>query len=433
MAGESLEMATETVTPAELLARMNALVEKAGKIENIEQRQSALEAANSARDVALQAIQAKMREWSISLPGTEDLRKKGDYKYANVYRALLEGRNEADYERIAPKEWDVSKQCRARVSEDMLSRLMSTTNPSSGGFLVSEEIASGIQPKLDAQAITKLLGITVVRPSGYPYRKIKQTGGATASMAAEGGTVSASDLAWGRINLQPKKCQARSFVTLEEVMFASPSIETEIENDLALRIALKQDQQVIGGSGTDNEVMGIVNTSGLNSVNTGATTKLFWGDLSKGQQELDEDNVIYTTLGLGLHPRVKHAMFRQLKSGASSQTEAQGAGFIAETPFLSDETFKKITGFDIKSSTQFPTTLGASSNETWAILGKWADFYLAEFGGMILSRSDVATDGTLNAWTQDGVHVKANSWFDGAVIQPESFTLLKSLVFANVV
>lgn len=426
-------MTTELISPQEMIRKVNEAVETAKKIPDVEKRAEALAQASANQQRAIEQIQEQMRAFSISLPGTEDLKRKGKYHYKNVYRALLEGKSEADYEKIAPAEWDIHKQCRAKIGDDMVMRLMSTTTPSGGGFLVSEEIASGIQPKLDAKAIVKDLGVTVVRPKGYPYRKIKQTGGATAYMAAEGGSSSSSDLAWGRINLQPKKCQARSFVTMEEVMFASESIETEIENDLALRLALKQDQQVIGGIGAENEVLGIVNASGLNSVNTGATTKLFFGDLSKANQELDEDNVIYTKLGLALHPRVKHAMFRQLKSGAASQTEAQGAGFLMGLPFISDDIFEKMTGYKIRHSTQMPTNLGASANETWAILANWADYYFAEFGGMLLQRSDVATDGTLNAWTQDGVHVKAVTWFDGAPIQNESFCLLKSLVFANVV
>lgn len=413
-------MTTETLPDVrETIARIQALGESARKQD---EKLAALEAKANATNSMIEGVQRALRQGSISLPGTEDLVAKKEYSYNRLLDSI--------YKRdpsLAPVEHEVSQQCIKRLSGDALTRVMSTLNPSAGGFLVPEQISSTIIPKLDANLIMKSLGVTVIKPTGAPYRQLKQTGGGTASMVGELGSSSASDLSWSRVNLMPKKAQARSFVTNEQILFSD--VEQQVIADLLLRHELKKDQQIIAGSGSENEVMGIINTSAVNTINSGSTSSLLWGDLNRAEAEIATDNVLYTALGVAARPKIFATLARQLvRAVSTTQTEAEGAGFVGGYPFLSKAMFKTVTGHMMETTTQIPTTSGGGGNEAFVIVGKFSDFMLAEFGGIVIARSEDATDGTLNAFLQDGVHIKVTSWFDGAVLQPESFCTIQDIV-----
>lgn len=368
-------------------------------------------------------LEEAMRRHSVSLPGTEGLVESGKFSFGRLCRAVHRGRPEE-----APFEVDVSKEAMKRLSGDNQSRIMSTLTDSAGGYLVPEEVHAALIPKLDATAFLGKVGVTQLNPRGYPYRVNKITSGATAYMVGEGSKPTASDLAIGQVNLMPKKCTARVILTNEQVMWGTPQTDQLVMNNLAERIALKQDQQVLHGKGTDNEILGIMPEgataapSGYTTV-AGATTVPLFGDFNKAMGKLAEENVPIDSLGAVMHPRVMFRLFRQLTMGlATNQTEAGGAGFLAGFPLASTARFKELTGIAIAPSTQVSVTM--DTNDTWVVLGNWSDYFFARFGGLVIAKSDVASDGTYHAFTDDIVHVKAVTWFDGAAIRQASLCII---------
>lgn len=382
-------------------------------------------------EAAVKGLQEQHRRQSISLPGTEDMVKRGEFSWSRAIGSVARGDKS-----LAPKEWEVSDQARKRISGDVEKRIHTTLTDSLGGFLVPEEIHGSLIPKLDAEAIIGKLGITVLNPKGYPFRVNKITGGLTAYMIGEATRATESTMAIGQVNLQPKKCSARAIVTNEQVMWGTPQTDGIVMDDLTRRIALKEDQQVLHGTGSENEVYGIM-VQAATAANTdfttiagGSTSQVLFGDFNKAIAALAEANADLTRIGAVMHPRAKYNLFRQLFQGvATNATEALGAGFIAGMPIYSDARFKEWTGMDIASTTQM--SVAQNTDDTWIVLGNWADYFFARFGGLVLAKSDVASDGTYHAFTDDVVHCKAVTWFDGACIRPKSLCIITGYNYAD--
>lgn len=408
MSLEDLAKVTEAVT-----AIRSTL--ESGRVEDAKERE-ALAKRLTELETNVSKTQEDMRRAAISVPGAETVAK--DYNAGRAMRAWITG----DWDK-APLERDLHKEAFKRLSDQHGARVMTTLTPSAGGFLVPEEVFTGLIPKFDAMSVCKRAGATVVRPSGYPFKVNKLTAGTTAAYASEGSSVSASDLTLGQVTLTPRKIGARTVLTAEQVQFGTPQTDSVVLQDLVLRTDLLQDLWALAGSGQQGQPIGIINTTGINTaagVSTTPADNLMWADLATAQQYLEEDNVPTMKLGFVVHPTQKAELYRNYYSTISSGTiAASGAAFIAGMPFISDAQFKAITGFDI-----YPTT---QMTDGTAVLGMFSDLWMAEWGGMVVGRSDTASDGTHHAWVDDKLHVKVTRWIDSAVIRPVSFHAITSI------
>ena len=387
-------------------------------------------------ETQVRQIQETVRRGSISLPGTEDAVKSGKFRYARAINAVHKGNMS-----LAPDEWDISKECMKRMSGEVQTRLHTTLTDSVGGFLIPEEISGTLVPKLDAESVMiSKMGVTVVNPRGVPFRVNKITGGLTAYMIGESSRPTESTLTLGQVNFNPKKCAARAVITNEQVMWGTPQTDGIVMDDLARRIALKEDQQIMAGKGTENEATGIV-PAGATAAPTGFTTvaaqsstgtKVLFGDLNLALAKLAEADALGDDVRMVMHPRVKYALMRQFFQGVSTvATEEGGAGFLAGMPFISDARFREITGITVAHSTQM--SVAYNTDDTWIFIGAnkgFSDYWFARFGGMVLAKSDVATDGTYHGFTDDIVHCKAVTWFDGGAVRPATICIVTGYDYA---
>lgn len=364
----------------------------------------------------LAKVEDEMRRDSISVPGCEKEIK--NYSPGRAMRAWV--RNDW---KDAGLELDLHKQAYERLRENHGARLMTTLTPSVGGFLVPEEVFSGLLPKFDPISVCKKAGATVVRPSGYPFKVNKITGGTTATWTTEGASVSASDLSLGQVALNPHKVSARTVLTMEQIQFGSPSTDAAVLADLVKRTDLIQDSAALVGTGQQGQPIGIVNTTGINTaagISTTPADKLMWADLSAAIQALEEDDVPSDKLALIVHPTQKGELFRNFASTISSGTfDNSGAVGVASTIFMNAVLFKQYTGIDLFTTTQM--------TGDQCIVGNMEDLWLAEWGGMVIGRSDVASDGTHHAFVEDKLHVKVTRWLDSAVIRPVSMHVITSI------
>lgn len=418
----------------EILAQTRQMGEEAKKITGIEERTKALEDAARKADESLQAISEKIRRDSFSLPGTEDKKYRDKFSFARAAMALKTG----DW-RGAEFEKEIHDQTFKRLSTDAQSRVMSNLTGATGGFLVPMEIAAGIYEKFTPKVIAKKLGATVVNPGGYPYQLVKETGFPTAYMVGETSSGTASDGAFGVTNLMPKQCIAITTISKQNAAMSNPSTEAFLQRRISERLGAKEDQQIFAGLGASNEVLGLLTgytSHGIQSTAAPKTTQVDWSAINKAMSKLEEADVPIDTAAIAIHPFIKWEMYRNLRTSFANQVEdgaggaTGGAGFIAEFPFMTDKRFTEITGLGIASSTQLPITLGGSSNESWPIVGKWDEYVIAEWGGIMLESSDVATVGSNSAFAQNLIHLKASMWFDGAPARPDAFCAITGVVKA---
>lgn len=395
---------------------IKAIKDRVAAIANVEERQKASDAADAAIAARIAAIEESMRRQSISLPGSEGYAK--NYSVGRAMRAWINNKwDDAGLER------EMHQEAWKRLPESHNARIMTTLTPSAGGFLVPEEIFAGVIPKFDAMSVCKKAGATVISPKGSPFKINKVTAGATAAYAAEGSAPSASDLTLGQVSMAPRKIAARTVMTAEQVQFGTPATDALVVQDLVLRTELLQDQWALNGTGQQGQPIGIENTTGINTaagVSTTPADNLMWADVATALQYLDEDNVPLDNAAIVLHPTQKWELFRNFYSTISSGTiAASGAAFIAGIPIMTAQRFKELTGLTLFSTTQQTDGTG--------IVGVFSDLWMAEWGGMVVGASNVASDGTHHAWVDDKLHVKVTRWIDSAVIRPVAFHTITSI------
>lgn len=398
----------ETLTlPAEAKAAIES-------IRSMKTSTDALTAENEALRNRLAAVEGKLAASSLSLPGSEDYTKK--YSVTRVARALFTG-NPDD----APFEREISDQTLKRLPDIVKQRVMTTVTPSAGGFLIPTEMQATLLPKFDSQAIVNQIGATVLKPSGWPYKINSITGGLTAAYAAEGGAGSASDLTFAQLNLSPRKMTARTFVTAEQVGYGTPQTDSVILDDISLRLALLRDYWALIGTGSSMP-LGLFNYSAAASPTAqqiatvaGVTSgTLRFIDFAAALKKLESINVGIDGATLVCHSDLKWEMFADFNITVASGTLAnQGAALWMPTGIASPQKFKELTGYNLATSTQLPTTT--------ALVGNFKDLFIAEWGGVVLTKSDVASDGTNHAFTMDGVHLKGTLWTDMGAARPNAF------------
>lgn len=113
--------------------------------------------------------------------------------------------------------------------------------------------------QLGAQVLSGLVGNVTIP---------KQTGAATAYWVTEGyaSTISLSDSVYSALTMTPKYVGARTPYTRAMLLQSNPSIEMLVMNDLVNVLALAMDKVGINGAAVSNEPVGIINTSGVGSV-----------------------------------------------------------------------------------------------------------------------------------------------------------------------
>jgi len=400
------------------MARANSTAEKVGALEA---ETIKLRAEVTSRDARIAEVEKKLLDQSLRLPGIGEAEKK-HFSMANITRAMFSGDDSQ-----AKLEREISDATFKALPETIKQRVMSTLLPSGGGFLIPTELDSTLLPKFDAPAIVDTLGATLLKPSGWPYKINSITGGITAAYAAEGAAGSASDMAFAQLSLSPRKMTARTFVTAEQIGYGNVQTDSVVTNDLALRLQLLRDYWALIGTG-QSMPLGLYNYSAASSpttqqiatVTSTTSGSLRFIDFANALKKLEAINVTIDGASLVCHPDLKWEMFADFNVTVASGTLAnQGVALWMPTGIASHAKFKELTGYNLACSTQLPTTT--------ALVGNFKDLFIAEWGGVVVTKSDVASDGTNHAFTMDGVHLKATRWTDMGAARPNAFCTITSV------
>jgi len=122
-------------------------------------------------------------------------------------------------------------------------------SPSQGGYLVPPGFARAIMvSRQETGALRKLARIVKMDSDTLAYPK--QTAGTTVYYPGEEGSITASDLDFGRVNLTAKKRAIYSLVSNELRDDSAVSIMDLLAQDMGHQLALKEDAEGIAGDGT---------------------------------------------------------------------------------------------------------------------------------------------------------------------------------------
>jgi HK97 family phage major capsid protein len=221
----------------------------------------------------------------------------------------------------------------------------------------------------------------------------KHTGGATAYWLDETTDVTGSQQTFGQLGLVPHRLAAKTAYTKQLLAQASIDIEGFVREDIAKVQALAKDLAAINGSGVAGEPLGILNTTGVNSVTFSAAAT--WAKVVSFETEINSDNALAGSLGYLTTPAVKGTWKTAVK--VSGQ-----AIFLWESGDM-------VNGYKGVTSKQVPSDK--------VIFGNWSDLIVADWDGV-----DVVVDPYSLAGTNQ-VQIIVTIMTDCAVRNPVSFTI----------
>jgi HK97 family phage major capsid protein len=291
----------------------------------------------------------------------------------------------------------------AVVTKDMV-----TTVDSLGGFIVPNQVMSAqIIPLLQAavtvyEAGTQRMGGL----SGSPVQIPKITGATTAYWLGEVEAVTSGDMSFGQIDLYPHDVFALCTLSNRLIELGAPSAEQLVRTQLARDIGLKIDQAVYQGTGAAGQPIGILNTSGVNTVSSVGALNLAaaYGKMIDMETELLKDNAQSVGEFVWALSPTNFQLLRQQRDLVDSSVNVQPK----TRPFIDAGKIERILGHRYVVTTQMV--------DTKIILGAFASSMVAEWGTMVLAASREGTN-----FTKRQTQILAGMTVDVGVRYPEAF------------
>jgi HK97 family phage major capsid protein len=327
---------------------------------------------------------------------------------------------------LAPFEYEASKAAAQKMKRqpngffvpyDVLTRDLSVGTDSAGGYMVATDLLGGSFIEMQRNAMIVVgLGATVMTGLQGDISIPKQSGGATAYWVAEAGAPTESQQTLAQVQLAPKTVGAYTDYSRKLLLQSSIDVEWFVRSDLAKVLGLAVDLAAINGSGSSNQPLGVMQTSGIGAVaggTNGATPD--WDDIVALETAVATDNAAVGQLAYLTNSKVRGT----LKTVEKASNTAQ---FIFETPARAEEGFGFMNGYRCGISNQVPSDLtkGSSSGVCSAIIfGNWNDLLIGQWSSIdiIVDPYTYSTSGT--------VRIVAMQDVDVAVRHAESFSAMK--------
>jgi len=297
-----------------------------------------------------------------------------------------------------------------------------------GGFLLGQEIESGIiplaidqRPALNEMGIRKLTNLAVGE-----YHIHKQTARGTAYWIGELQAPTKSTQTFDRRTLRMKKIAAYCAASNDLLRQGRGSMDAFMKADLAEALGLGMEDGLLTGSGTDYQPKGIIRYDGLTTTSAVGTNGGNPGlrKLAEMVLKIRRANMLKGSLGFLTAPEIVHNLKIQGFTSFSGQTSNTGP--LNGKVVLSQAELENLIGYRMKDSTRLPTNLtkGSSSDCTYVIFGDWSQVVMGMWGALEIKVSDVASDGTNNMFVQDGFFVHVLQTMDITLRDETGLTLI---------
>jgi HK97 family phage major capsid protein len=357
-----------------------------------DERISALATEKTELETRIAALEEKVKTRIIRGPEAGEDKPK-PISFRKLFRGMVSNDwSESGYEREA---------CQESV------RALGASGDASGGYLVATQyMPQEFIDYLVANMVTRQAGGRELNGlMGSPVEIPRKTGKSTAYWTAENAAITASEMTFGNVTLQPHQCSTLTKVSNRLIRMSDPSIETLIREDLAETIGLELDRVALIGDGGDGEPIGIANTTGINtkSMNAVVTLALLEDMIST----LEVDNALKGRLAWVFNPR-EWSIVRALL--AAQQVNVRD-------PYGRDGVAGMLWGYPVYLSTQLRTNLGGATDEGEIFFGNWSDLLLGQWGAIEFAVSQHAD----TAFAANQTWIRATIDVDVAVRQPVSF------------
>lgn len=247
------------------------------------------------------------------------------------------------------------------ANNDAERRALNEGTDSAGGFTVPTVLAAQLIDRLRRQSVLVRAGARTVPLTSDANHIAKLLTDPSPAWRAEAGAVAASDPTFGRVELVPKSL-AVIIKFSRELLQDSLNIESALVNALTQAMALEVDRAGLFGTAADNQPRGLVNISGIGSVDVGGALSAhaggFYGPLIAARTQVLTANAGEPTAFI-MHPREDGALVNAFT----------GDGYPLPAP-------ARIAAIPQLVTTAVPINGGVGTNEASIITGNFAHFLI---------------------------------------------------------
>ena len=288
------------------------------------------------------------------------------------------------------------------------------TNATESGYgdAFKEESMLSYEGKLRGQLLAARLGVNFIDNLSGNLNIV--TGGADAAWVAEDVAATKAKPAYAKMTLSPKRLQVLQGVTYDLIHQNSKSVDALIMADMVKAHAAALDAAIFAGSGSSGQPTGVLNNSGVNSINTGTNGgAITYQKLVDMETEVGIDNgLLDETLAYVSNAKVMGKL----------KTIPQVAGYPW---YLLNE--GKVNGYPFFMSNALPSNLTKStgSNLSAAIFGPFSQVICGTWGGGLQFIIDPYT-----AKASGVLEVTAIAYHDVAVRHADAFAKIVDITTA---
>lgn len=323
---------------------------------------------------------------------------------------------------VAHKDWGVAPFEKQECDKfrDAISKTMYASTFSGGGALIPPQYVAELIEFLRPQLVTQALGVRMLTGlTGSPVIIPKLSSGSTAYwIAPEGSSITASDMATGRLEMQPRKVAALVKVSNDLVTLSNPSVEASVRADITQTLAEEMDKQFFQGDGLAGKPVGLKNTvpailAGDTAWTDNGTAAQATASLTAMLRELDENNALKGKVAWAMNP----TSYWQV----ASITDTTGRSIV-----------QPLNGANMQGGVQPTAILGyPSSRSTLVSSTTDKDIYLGNWDDAIIgmwSTIEVASSvETSTAFQNDELWIRAIARMDCGFRRNVSFITLSSV------
>lgn len=263
--------------------------------------------------------------------------------------------------------------------------------------------------------VPKIIGLGARQMQGLTsnVEMVRVTDNLVSTWKGEIATADETDAGFEKIELRPKRLTA--FTQASKQLLIQSSVPQDYENflrdDLRTADELAIDLAAINGSGVGDVPRGVLNTTGIETIELGANGDILTRDiLVDVMTALATKNVPFESLAWFYTPQVMAQLMKTKLDAGSGQ-------------FLLPEMVSTLLGFRTAVSTQVPSDIakGTGTNLSALLFGNFREVIMGSWGGR-----DVVIDPYTKA-KEGMVVIVTNSFHDVQVRRPKSFVAIKDI------
>lgn len=330
---------------------------------------------------------------------------------------------------VSGADWDEMKWIRTKQlqSQGYGQKALSWLNELTGGSLVAPpEMGELIELLRNKEALVNAGARVVPLPPQGRLKYPRQTAASNTYWVGENAAITESVIGTGEVTLQAKKLAVLIKAPNELIRFASPAAEALLRDDMTKSLALGLDLAGLEGAGGDTRPRGIINTVGINTVNSSAQTvngdKVVGNDIYRLVAIIEENNAEFE--GFVMRPKTLYKYY-QLRADAVAQGDSQGPFLFNLIREAGADTPATLAGYPVTKSTQVSQvqSKGTANNLTYIVGGMWSDFLIGMFGAIEFA----ATTQGDQSFAQDQTWIRGILSADCTPRHPAAFCVMNNL------